>query len=1054
MIICHKLLSLFIFNNLELPSSIGQLVGLKKLIISKNKLGYESDFSNRLREISIEIIKCVLNFPVIHEHDTEEKRLAKEVDQDKAIKTAFSEQLYRVALYHMIGKKRLDPFKEFPLDDLGIDDKDDVDVEINACRKILNNCKWEWPQWWLRWFPNNMGVLSRLVQLQPTYVYEFLLDLKPVESIKHMSTRNYVDHSNTKYTHHNSIDDNISVASSDVNWDYIPDDKKPQSGPIPFLFPLDESEFLIRSTENKDAGEHYWFYKAGIKYNKKGHRVRVYFSDILIKFWNDYINPLPSVPPPEQSITTLVTNIIPPPATVPKTTSIRLHKESFSSVEEASLLSEKVVCTLTMNGNDEIRVSNLCEPESKDHENGTNRSLNRIPSFTLQLDGPVGFVTEMISPKSDCSFNRSRGNSDFGMDGAEDQTNPNSDVLSSRQQSHNRLPIMNTQEHIKLDFTMVRRSFFSRAKVPVVSYTLPFKFVGNNQIEFLQIIFKVSEATDRMEIFDKELIQVAILSAWEQYGFYYHCFITLVYVALLASLSYSNYTFHSQDYHTAIVAVMVFTCLFIAFEIKEFSRDPAAYLLNIPNYFQLACYVLTLTGCCIRIVKDSDTDLARSILSVATILLWINALNFLRPFTLTGPLIRMISYVLLRLVPFFIILAIVLFGFSQGLYLLTYDDNEISTFPDFATPTTAYSHAFAYLTGSGTSYDSGGIDPGLRIFLTVIFILFAQACIWNLIIAFLNSCYQAIKDKETAYGMKERCNILIDQFQFISRGFHNRHGWIHYLKRAGDLQSLSGMSSDDVAEEMYEAHHEHIEELQLSLKQVSTDATATTNLLSNKITNTGASFKTDIESSTDALKSTLESDLVMIRDQLNGFASDLADKSRSSLELLKSSTHDKHSSTSVSVEELTRRINDLNAQISTFISTNVSPVHSTPTAVDRNLQNTLPSATNLKGLGYSVKDLQTAGHSVNAILAAGYTIREMRAAGYTVKDLKTARCSVVDMYQAGYSATDMRDAGCTSIEMRAANCPAIEMNIAGYSVKELQADYTAAELKAAGYKLC
>jgi hypothetical protein len=176
-------------------------------------------------------------------------------------------------------------------------------------------------------------------------------------------------------------------------------------------------------------------------------------------------------------------------------------------------------------------------------------------------------------------------------------------------------------------------------------------------IKFLQAVFKVSEMVDDVDIFNNEVIRVAVQSAWEQYGFRYHCLLTLIYMGLLASLSYSNYVFHLQDNHPALYIAVVLTCVFFALEIKECWRDWSDYFLdykNIPNYFQLAGYILTLVGCGIRFQENFDTYDARIILSIATIILWVNFLSFLRPFTFTGPLIRMISYVILKLLPFFL----------------------------------------------------------------------------------------------------------------------------------------------------------------------------------------------------------------------------------------------------------------------------------------------------------------------------------------------------------------------------------------------------------------
>lgn len=1008
---------------LELPSCIGRMEFLEKLRVSKNQLGYEEDLSSRLRELPISTIREVLDFPKIivdskgHDKDDTDSETAKEIRRTRAVRTAFSEQLYRVVLYHMIGKKNLDPFKKYPLKDLGIDDEDDdEDDEGNSTKKLLQTTgRFNWiSSYFGQLQSSEMGVLSRLVQLQPTYVYEFLSNLHAEPSEQHMWTRNHVSHT---YNDVDSVATNDSASSAHVDWNVVRHKKlKPTSGPIPFLFPVEENEYLIRSTQQRDGGEHYWFLKAGIKHNKKGHKVKRTFALLMSLYWEEHLaalfscwNRSSSEPPPAQL----------PPASEPPVTSnivhagtaepagLRRQQGSFDSGDlEVSLLSDRAVSRLTIEGNDEIMKDEIEEHNIDAIPNAMRRS-NRVPrNKSLRLDQ---ISSHVLNPVSEDPFSsRSRGSSDVGMAGVEDMA-PRSD---SRQRSTREQPL-NLPKPAKLDFTMVRRSYFSRTKVPVMSYTLPFPFTRNTQIEFLDIVFKVSELTDKIEIFDNEIVKVVVLSAWEQYGFWYHCFLTLVYAGLLASLSYSNYVFHSQNVHMAIYAAMTFTGLFLFIELKECTRDPGAYLFNyknIPNYFQLLGYVLTLAGCSIRIHDNDDSYEARTVLSIATIILWINALNFLRPFSLTGPLVRMITYVILKLVPFFIILAVVLIGFSQGLYLLCYDDNNISSFPDFATPTTAYLHAFAYLTGSGTSYDSGGINPDLRIFLTVIFIVFAQACIWNLIIAFLNSCYQKIQGSVEANGMRERCNIVIDQFQFHSFGYIHGNRWLHYLKRSSNEQVRAGMSHEDIADEMHYAHHDHIEELQESMKQMKEETAITTARLSSEIderlTLTSQSFQEVIGSSTEALKSKLEEDLGQVQNEIAVQIKDKVGESNSSLKSLQVWSQDQQLSSSRAsgiyrhVEKLNQRIDNLSAQVSSLVNAGYRTIllkaagHSSIELKTKDY-----SASELKAVGFRASDLKHVGYDVPKLKDAGYTLKEIREAGYSVSELRLA----------GYDETELEE---------------------------------------------
>ena len=136
-------------------------------------------------------------------------------------------------------------------------------------------------------------------------------------------------------------------------------------------------------------------------------------------------------------------------------------------------------------------------------------------------------------------------------------------------------------------------------------------------------------------------------------------------------------------------------------------------------------------------------------MALATVICWINSMNFLRPFNLTGPLVIMIFTVVVEIVPFFIILALVLFGFSQAFYLLMANNNDETLFNSIQS---AYLHSFSYMMGS-SNYDlSAGVDSetgrGMFKAIVVIFITFVQILLLNLLIAFLNYVYSGIQVRE------------------------------------------------------------------------------------------------------------------------------------------------------------------------------------------------------------------------------------------------------------------------------------------------------------------
>ena len=192
-------------------------------------------------------------------------------------------------------------------------------------------------------------------------------------------------------------------------------------------------------------------------------------------------------------------------------------------------------------------------------------------------------------------------------------------------------------------------------------------------------------------------------------------------------------------------------------------------------------------------------------MALATVICWINSMNFLRPFNLTGPLVIMIFTVVVEIVPFFIILALVLFGFSQAFYLLMANNNDETLFNSIQS---AYLHSFSYMMGS-SNYDlSAGVDSETDMFkaIVVIFITFVQILLLNLLIAFLNYVYSGIQVISSSYiygmytytyticiilqanakveGLRQRCKIIVNQIWPTDRLGHK---WVHFLKKNDDV---------------------------------------------------------------------------------------------------------------------------------------------------------------------------------------------------------------------------------------------------------------------------
>lgn len=173
-------------------------------------------------------------------------------------------------------------------------------------------------------------------------------------------------------------------------------------------------------------------------------------------------------------------------------------------------------------------------------------------------------------------------------------------------------------------------------------------------------------------------------------------------------------------------------------------------------------------------------------MAFASVLVWVNALNLLRPFQFTGPFVQMIYAVTIKILPFFLILMIVIFGFSQAFYLLANDNND-----HFGTIQDAYLYdyvIYSYVTG-GVDYSSTSGDEvsNMLIFLQTIYIAFTQIMLLNLIIAFLGHIHSTIQRNAEAVGLYERCKIIMCQVR--PWGVQMGKRYIHFLKRKSDVKA-------------------------------------------------------------------------------------------------------------------------------------------------------------------------------------------------------------------------------------------------------------------------
>ena len=322
----------------------------------------------------------------------------------------------------------------------------------------------------------------------------------------------------------------------------------------------------------------------------------------------------------------------------------------------------------------------------------------------------------------------------------------------------------------------------AESRFPVASFTLPFEYMSS--YAYLKAFVDLVDQTGQYDLFDNENIKLAVTAAWESYGRAYHIGLCLVYMLYLALLSYSNFAYQTGvDWVAVSVIVLALNSLFSFVEVYQaYMFGLRKYLLDYQNVLEVSACALVFAGTIARLSAGDDTTSTEELMAVASVLVWFNALNLLRPFKLTGSLIMMVSKVTTRIIPFILILMIVIYGFSQALYL------QANKYPDsgYTSMQLAYLSAFASITGSGVNV---GIDVGdktdMMLAIESLFTGFTQILLLNLLIAFLSYIYAGIQDQADAVGSYERCKIIMSQVR--PWGAPKGDRWIHFLKKETDV---------------------------------------------------------------------------------------------------------------------------------------------------------------------------------------------------------------------------------------------------------------------------
>lgn len=307
-------------------------------------------------------------------------------------------------------------------------------------------------------------------------------------------------------------------------------------------------------------------------------------------------------------------------------------------------------------------------------------------------------------------------------------------------------------------------------------------------------------------LFELEFVKVSVLHAWKSYGRWVHYFDLSLFLLTLALTSYTNYTFYKNNSASEIAVVVVELILISYFTLrwlllhgpksKEiWSKRSRSHLLMYISesriWIELAWFSLTFAGCIERLMNQSETGTSAAVMSVATMFQYGMMMFYFRPYKSFGHFVGMIERIVWDIRYYMCILAIIVYGYSQALFLVSTTvvpnsaDDFTSIESSFVKPQYAASEAIVYLVGNPTIPPVNTGNPPVSTFLACMLTVTGNIILLNLLVAIMNNTYQKIQLHSEAEWLKQLCVTLTEQKHYFG---YNPDKYIHYLRRKVDVE--------------------------------------------------------------------------------------------------------------------------------------------------------------------------------------------------------------------------------------------------------------------------
>lgn len=323
------------------------------------------------------------------------------------------------------------------------------------------------------------------------------------------------------------------------------------------------------------------------------------------------------------------------------------------------------------------------------------------------------------------------------------------------------------------------------------------------------------------------------MHAWKKYGRHFHLVDSILFFLYLVLSSYTNYTFNRADNGTSGKALLLFEVILLVSFAQKWSsyyiqtaltlslrlgapsllegvyRRRGIYsFLNIfwyrvwrlnfwLEFFCVSWFSFAISSASLRLGNSIESDISSYCASVAAVMQYILAITYLRPLKNFGRLIGIIEGILWDIRYYLFVIFLIIFGFSQALYLISWSGGGSDDSYSFSTPGGSLAQGLTLFVGNPSLpiTHATSFNESLSIFLAILLLGVGSILLLNLMIAKMNDTYTKMKDNDDTEWSRQLCSTISYQrydFLILLISLYDEKKpdkFIHFLRRKGDVKN-------------------------------------------------------------------------------------------------------------------------------------------------------------------------------------------------------------------------------------------------------------------------